>query len=88
MVDKSQKMDTTVKDKIYQIIARQLGIDLGGLKPEMELISDLNIAPLDLVDLIAFLEEQFKMEIPAEEVKKLKTLGDLEILIDEKVNEI
>ena len=78
----------TIKQKIYKIIGNQLGVEPQNLKSEMLIKSDLNIDPLDLVDLISVLEEQFKIEISAGEAKKFETIGNIETYVLEKVNEI
>jgi len=84
----THEVSKTIKEDIYRIVGHQLGVDPESLHDDSDLISDLNIAPIDLVDLVAALEEHFKIDIPVDEVKPLKTLQDLEILINELVNEI
>jgi len=78
----------SVKDKIYHIISHQLGVLPETLNNDLMILSDLNADPLDLVDLIAALEEEFDIEIKSEEVKGLESIGNVVNLVSEKVNEI
>jgi len=39
-------------------------------------VDDLNADSLDLVEMIMSLEEEFKIEIPDDDVEKIHTVGD------------
>lgn len=47
------------------------------LKEEMNLIADLELDSFDLVSLVCQIEEEFEVEIPDREMKKVKTVGDV-----------
>ncbi|MBI1796653.1 MAG: acyl carrier protein [Candidatus Eisenbacteria bacterium] len=64
------------EDKVKEIIAKELEVDLKQLTPEAKFIEDLGADSLDIVELVMELEEQFGLEIPDEEADKLKTVGD------------
>ena len=64
-------------DKIRGIIAEQLNIDPETITEDSRLIEDLKADSLDVVELIMDLEQEFGMEIPEEELPKVKTVGDI-----------
>ena len=64
-----------------KIIAEQLGVDEGEIKPETSFVDDLNADSLDLVELIMSLEEEFSkagqsIEVSDEDAEKIVTVQD------------
>ena len=45
------------------------------------------IPTLDVVDLVMSFEEEFDIEIPDDQVEKIKTVGDIVKFIEEKVED-
>ena len=71
----------TVFDRVRKIIAEQLGVDEGEIKPETSFVDDLNADSLDLVELIMSLEEEFSkagksIEVSDEDAEKIATVQD------------
>ena len=64
-------------EKIRQIIANQLDLDPADIKKESNLIEDLHADSLDIVELVMDMEQEFDVEIPDEELPKVKTVGDI-----------
>lgn len=64
------------EDRVKEIIAKELDVDVKQLMPEAKFIEDLGADSLDIVELVMALEEEFNIEIPDEEADKLKTVGD------------
>ena len=64
------------EDKVREIIAKELEVDVKQLTPESKFIEDLGADSLDIVELVMALEEEFGLEIPDEDADKLKTVGD------------
>ena len=74
-------MPAAVFDRVRKIIADQLGVDEGDIKPETSFVDDLNADSLDLVELIMSLEEEFSkegktIEISDEDAEKIATVQD------------
>ena len=67
----------SVDDKLINIISEQLGVDRTKVKSEASFTTDLGADSLDSVELIMAIEDEYEIEIPDEEVEKLKTVGDL-----------
>ena len=62
-------------EKMKEIIAGQLNVNAEDVKPESRFKEDLNADSLDLFELVTNLEEEYNIEIPAEELEKLTTVG-------------
>ena len=63
-------------EKIKEIIASQLGVEIDEVAPESSFVDDLGADSLDTVELVMALEEEFDCEIPDEEAEKLATVQD------------
>ena len=64
------------EDRVKEIIAKELEVDIKQLTPEAKFIEDLGADSLDIVELVMALEEEFGLDIPDEDADKLKTVGD------------
>ena len=64
------------EDKVKEIIAKELEVDVKQINAEAKFIEDLGADSLDIVELVMALEEEFGLEIPDEDADKLKTVGD------------
>ena len=64
------------EDKVKEIIAKELEVEVKQLTPEAKFIEDLGADSLDIVELVMALEEEFGIDIPDEDADKLKTVGD------------
>ncbi len=64
-------------DKVRDIIAKQLDVDAADITMESKLVDDLKADSLDVVELIMDLEQEFDIEIPDEELPKVRTVGDI-----------
>ena len=70
-------------EKIAAMIADQLGIDASTIQPESRLIEDLKADSLDVVAMVMEMETEFGIEIPDEDLTKLKTVSDALRYIEE-----
>jgi acyl carrier protein len=70
-------------EKVREIVAEQLGVDVADLKDETS-FDELNADSLDVVEMIMALEEEFDLEIPDEDTEKIKTVGSVVDYIKEK----
>ena len=64
------------EDRVKEIIAKELEVEVKQLTPTAKFIEDLGADSLDIVELVMALEEEFGLDIPDEEADKLKTVGD------------
>jgi acyl carrier protein len=70
-------------DKVRQIVADQLGVDVDEVTSEASFVDDLGADSLDTVELVMALEEEFGIEIPDEEAEKISTVADAIKYIEE-----
>ena len=63
-------------EKLQQIIADVLSVDLDEITPETPFKDDLGADSLDVFQIIMAVEEEFGIEIPTEEAEKINTVGD------------
>ena len=66
-----------VMEKVKAILCQQLDVEEDSITMESKIIEDLNADSLDLADLVMSLEDEFDIEVPDEDVEKIKTVGDL-----------
>ena len=64
-------------NEIRESIAAQLNIPVYSIKIDSRLIEDLKADSLDIVELVMGLEENYGIEIPDEDLPKIKTIGDI-----------
>ena len=64
-------------DKVKELLAEQMGIDEKLITPEAKLIADLELNSLELAEFILTCEEEFKVSIKDEDLKKLVCVKDI-----------
>ena len=69
-------------EKIKEIIAESLGIEISTLTEETSFKEDLGADSLDLFEMVMALEEAFNVEIPSEDLEKIKTIKDVKDYIE------
>jgi len=72
-----------VQDKVAEIIAEQLGVDVHEVSSEASFTDDLGADSLDIVELVMALEEEFGIEIPDEDSEKIVKVADAVAYIKE-----
>lgn len=65
-----------VEEKVKEIIAKQLGVDVSQVTPEASFVEDLGADSLDTVELVMAFEEAFGIEIPDEDAEKIGKVKD------------
>ena len=67
-----------VYDKIIEMICEQFGMEADELNENTTFVDDMGIDSVDVVELVVELEDEFGLdEIPEEELRKIRTIGDL-----------
>ena len=67
-----------IYEKIVSMISETFDIPGTDLNENTNLIEDIGIDSVDVVELVVELENEFGLdEIPEEELKKIRTIGDL-----------
>lgn len=65
-----------IAQRVKEIIAKNLDVDVNDIKPESSFINDLGADSLAIVELVLALEEEFELDIPDEETEKIRTVQD------------
>ena len=63
--------------KVREIVMDRFDKEEDDITPETSFQDTLQADSLDLVELIMALEEEFHLEVPDEEIKKIQTVGDI-----------
>ena len=64
-------------EKMKEMLAEQLNSEASTITPETSFKDDLGADSLDLFELVMALEDEYNVEIPAEELTDLNTVGDV-----------
>ena len=65
-------------ERIKEIVADSLGVDVDSLTAETRFKEDLEADSLDLFEMVMAIEEELDVKIETEELENIKTLGDIE----------
>jgi acyl carrier protein len=78
-------MATQLEFKELQNLAAEiLGVDEDQVQMDKSFARDLAADSLDLVELIAAVEDKYDVELPEAELEKMKVIGDLWKFLEEK----
>ena len=70
-------------EKLKEIIADQLSVDAESITAESKFKEDLEADSLDLFEMVMTFEDEFGVEIPAEDLEQMVTIGDVEKYLEE-----
>jgi len=65
-----------IKERVKQIVVKQLSVDESKVVPEAKFIDDLGADSLDTVELVMAFEEEFKIDIPDSDAEGIRAVGD------------
>ena len=74
-------------EKMKDLIADQLGMEAETITAESKFKEDLGADSLDLFELVMALEDEYSVEIPAEDLQTMATVGDVINYLKNKGNE-
>ena len=66
-----------VLEKVKAILAEQFDVEEDKITADTDLQEDLGADSLDVVDLLMSIEDEFEVEVPDEEIERIKTVGSL-----------
>ena len=68
---------SSLDEKVKKIIAEQLSIREDQITPTARFVEDLGADPLDTVELVMALEDEFEIDISDEDAEKMVTFSDV-----------
>ena len=71
-------------ERMREIIAEQLSVEEGSITEDSKFKEDLNADSLDLFELVMALEDEYSVEIPAEDLEKMTSVGEVMSYLKEK----
>lgn len=66
----------TVEERVIQMVAKVFRKDASGINRETRFVEDLFAKSLNVIELTAVLENEFDIEIPMQEARKNKKVGE------------
>ena len=73
-----------IKEKVENILVEDFEIEQDKLQPEALLKQDVGIDSLDFVDIVVAIERDFGFKPSTQDLKQVKTLGELYTFIQER----
>ncbi len=73
-----------IREKLVNVLKEKLGVEEEKIVDSARYVEDLGADSLAIVDIAMALEDEFGMEIPDEDIEKIKTIGDTLSYIKEK----
>ncbi len=80
-------MGDNLEARIRSIVADQLGVEPREVTSDANIIEDLSADSLDVVELVRAIEEAFDIEVPDEDVERMRTVSDMERYVNEHTSE-
>ncbi|MEG2412048.1 MAG: acyl carrier protein [Clostridium sp.] len=74
-----------VLERVKQVVAKQLSVEVEELNITASFTDDLGIDSLEIFEIVMSLEEEFDIEIPNEDIEDIKTVEDISNYIQGKV---
>lgn len=74
-----------VLEKVKMILSSQFDVEEDSITPDTNIADDLGADSLDVVDMLMSLEDEFDVEIPDEEIERIRTVGELVAYIEENM---
>ena len=71
-----------VLEKVKMILSSQFDVEEESITPETNIADDLGA---DSLDVVMSLEDEFDVEIPDEEIERIRTVGELVAYIEENM---
>jgi acyl carrier protein len=72
-----EKTSQEILTSLASIVEEFIGVPIEDVKPDANLIEDLDIDSLSMVEIVVSAQDTFGVQIPDEELKNLLTVGDV-----------
>ena len=76
----------SVGERVRSLIAEQLGVEPGEMRPDAGILDDLGADSLDVVEMVMAIEEAFDIEINDDDAEAMRTVGDVETYVVKRLS--
>lgn len=66
-----------ILENVTEILVEELGCDAADVKLDANIIEDLDADSLSVMEVVMNLEEEYDIEVDEDDIKGLKTVGDV-----------
>ncbi|AXE31985.1 acyl carrier protein [Chromobacterium phragmitis] len=77
MMDAVEKQIFPVEARVLAVMAATLGADVESMRPQASLVDELYADSLELLDMVMALNDAFGIEIGADDIAGIRTVGDV-----------
>jgi acyl carrier protein len=77
----------SVEEKVKRIVAEIFGVDEGELTRETRFVQDLHAKSVNIIEMLATMEEEFDLDIPIAQVRRNKTIGEAIDYLEKRLKE-
>ena len=74
-----------VLEKVKSILCSQFDVEEDSITPDTNISDDLGADSLDVVDMLMSLEDEFDIEIPDDQIDRIRTVGEVVAYIEENL---
>ncbi|MCX8187934.1 MAG: phosphopantetheine-binding protein [Nitrososphaeria archaeon] len=67
----------SIEERIKRVIANQFGLRLDEVRDDVRFAEDLMVESIEVIELIAALEDELGMEMPGDMIHRNRTVGEL-----------
>ena len=75
-----------LSERLRGLMAEQLGVEPGEMKPDANILEDLGADSLDVVEMVMAIEDAFDIEIADEDAEAMRTVGDVEAYVAKRLS--
>lgn len=75
-----------LEEKVREVVARVIGIASDKLDPNADFARDLDVDSMKAIEITGAIEKTFKIIVPEEQIRKIRTLNQVILLAKQLLN--
>ena len=75
-----------LNEKLRGLMAEQLCVEPGEIKPDSNILEDLGADSLDVVEMVMAIEDAFDIEIEDSDAEAMRTVADIEAYVAKRLS--
>lgn len=77
-----------IEDVLKHLISEKTGVAEDKVFPNSHFEEDLNVSKIELAGFLLFLEDYFSINLRGDDIKNLRTVDDLRVVIEDQLDEL